>query len=71
MTALHVDVDDDKETDYGGCYSNQISHSYEGIVALNSPPTPKVKKKKKKLLLVIDKWKLVEPKVGKRWLIIQ
>jgi len=47
VTASHVDVNDDEGTDYGGCYSNQSSHSYEGVVAPNSPPTPEVKKKKK------------------------
>jgi len=55
VTALHVDVIYDEDTDYGKCYSNQSSHSYEGVVAPNSPPTPKVKKKNEKNLLVVDK----------------
>jgi len=38
--ALHVDVDEAEESDYGGGYSNQSSDSYEGVVAPDSPPTP-------------------------------
>jgi len=46
-TALHVDVDEVEESDYGGGYSNRSSDSYEGVVAPDSPPE-EVKKKKKK-----------------------
>ena len=46
--ALHIDVDEVKESDHGGGYSNQSSDTYEGIVAPDSPPTPPPEAKKQK-----------------------
>jgi len=56
-TALHVDVDEVEESDYGGGYSNWSSDSYEGVAAPDSPPTPplEAKKKNKKQHLVGQK----------------
>jgi len=48
VQASNTGVNDNEDTDFGGCYSNQSSNSYKGVVMSNSPPTPKVKKKKEK-----------------------
>jgi len=48
VAALHVDVDEAEETDYGSGFSNWSSYSYEDVVAPNSPPTPLEVKKKNK-----------------------
>jgi len=57
--AAALQVDEVEDTDFGGGYSNQSSHGYDGVVAPNSPPTPEVKKKMKKLLLLVSKKELV------------
>ncbi len=45
-----MQVDELEDTDFGGGYSDQSSHSYEGVVAPDSPPTPEVKKKHERTL---------------------
>ena len=45
-----MQVDEVEDTDFGGGYSDQSSHGYEGVVAPDSPPTPEVKKKNEKTL---------------------
>jgi len=47
VAALHADVGEVEDTDYGGGCSNWSSDSYEGVVAPNSPPTPPPEVKKK------------------------
>jgi len=48
--AAAMQVDELEDTDFGGGYSDQSSHGYEGVVAPDSPPTPKVKKKHERTL---------------------
>ena len=35
--AAAMQVDESEDTDFGGGYSNQSSHGYEGVVVPNSP----------------------------------
>jgi len=66
--ALHVDVDEAKESDYGVGHSNRSSWSYEGVVAPNSPPTPplEAKNKNKKTHLVSLQTKTSRARGGKK-----
>ncbi len=48
--AAAMQVDELEDTDFGGGYSDQSSHGYEGVVVHESPPTPEMKKKHERTL---------------------